>query len=809
MANRKNTAHWPIITVVAGVLLLLVAMPESKKQWLPEIVRNTSFHFGLDLVGGTQLDFRISEQEINDQVLSLAADLKEAEELEKSSEEIALIQQQLNAVEEQKRTVVESIRTVLERRINALGVSEALITPSYFGNEKHLLVECPGVVDTQECINIVGKTITLEFKEELIEPTEEFESDVRQKADYSARRVTESGETLQVVGEDVGDDLGVVYTENAIYFKEQVPDGLNHLWNKKVGDKVYTDEGSITVTQQDENGNNVPNEIPGIFLSQVIKERTSTGRVINEAPTAFTLLSEESEDMTYNSHLDKDATDIDENTVIVMQQLTPGSMMTTSLEDGKAGIVFLRSYVPGIEKMEASHILIAYKGASSADTSITRTKEEAELLAEETKAKIDTGESFESLVAELSDGPSKDKGGSLGSFSRESMVAAFSQASFDLGANEISDVVETAFGFHIIRADVSPYIIPDVFSYDELIIGGENASQLAQETIEKLQNGDVKSYEDIITLKQIFFSLQPTGWKDTSLDGKHFRSATVTLDPTTNIPVVQISFNDEGAKLFQELTANNIEKRIAIFVGGQLVSAPTVQTEIIGGIAIITGMQSFDEAKTLAQNLNTGAIPAPIYLSGQRTVEATLGASALNSALKAALIGIALLMLYMIIMYRLLGLLAAMALSTYAFIFFALLKLPLFLVSSQYIVLTLAGMAGIILGIGMAVDANVLIFERMKEELRENKALSTSAETGFKRAWPSIRDGNVSTLITCAVLFTIGTSIVRGFAITLGIGVLLSMFTAIVITRWMVRKVSETPLAEKRWLFISSRGKSE
>jgi preprotein translocase subunit SecD len=118
-------------------------------------------------------------------------------------------------------------------------------------------------------------------------------------------------------------------------------------------------------------------------------------------------------------------------------------------------------------------------------------------------------------------------------------------------------------------------------------------------------------------------------------------------------------------------------------------------------------------------------------------------------------------------------------------------------------------MAGIILGIGMAVDANVLIFERMKEELRKNKALSTSAETGFKRAWPSIRDGNVSTLITCAVLFTIGTSIVRGFAITLGIGVLLSMFTAIVITRWMVRKVSETPLAEKRWLFISSRGKSE
>jgi preprotein translocase subunit SecD len=156
---------------------------------------------------------------------------------------------------------------------------------------------------------------------------------------------------------------------------------------------------------------------------------------------------------------------------------------------------------------------------------------------------------------------------------------------------------------------------------------------------------------------------------------------------------------------------------------------------------------------------------------------------------------------YMVLVYRLLGLIADIALSAYAVLFFALLKLPLFLFSSSYIVLTLAGMAGIILSIGMAVDANVLIFERMKEELRKGKMLKTAAETGFARAWPSIRDGNISTLITCTVLFVIGTSIVRGFAITLGMGVLLSMFSAIVITRWLLRKVSQMPIAENTKLF--------
>jgi preprotein translocase subunit SecD len=173
----------------------------------------------------------------------------------------------------------------------------------------------------------------------------------------------------------------------------------------------------------------------------------------------------------------------------------------------------------------------------------------------------------------------------------------------------------------------------------------------------------------------------------------------------------------------------------------------------------------------------------------------------LHTSLMAALIGTLILMVYMIVMYRVLGVVADLALSFYAILLFAILKLPFLLVTSNYIVLTLAGIAGIILSIGMAVDANVLVFERMKEELRKGKAMKSAIESSFKHAWPAIRDGNVATLITCAILFTAGTSIVRGFAVTLAMGVILSLFTAVTITRWLLRKLAITPLAENPALF--------
>lgn len=798
---KKKSYTWPIVTCLIAVFLILIALPESAKQWSPRFIRESKLHFGLDLAGGTQLDFRISEQEIRQQIEDITKKIEEMEAAHASSDAIALLQLQRTNIEEQQRNIMEAIRTVLERRINALGVSESTITPSYIGNEKHLLVECPGVVNTQVCIDTVGKTIKLEFKEEFTEPTKEFESSVREKADSTLRRITQSGESLHIVAEDISDDLGVAYIENGRYFKDALPEGLEDLWNKSAGDAVYRREGVLVIQQTDADGNPAQQEVPGIFLSQITRARTQTGRVINEAGVAFELLEKEEDGVSYRSYEKEDLTTVDPPVAGALQGMRPGDLQTVTLADDSARILFLQDYVPGREEMEASHILIAYEGATSASPDVTRTKEEALALATEIKGKLTAGELFATLASQYSDGPSGKEGGSLGTFGRDTMVPAFAEASFALSEGQITDPVETAFGFHIIKADSAPVSNADQATFEELLVQGEDATDRANALLGRLQDGDVRSMEDMVFLRSIFLSLIPTGWKDTPLDGKNFQTATVTLDPVTNIPVVQITFNEEGATLFQELTANNIDKRIAIFVGGQLVSAPTVQTEISGGIAIITGMRSFDDAKSLAQDLNTGAIPAPIYLSGQRTVEATLGAEALQTSLKAALIGIVILMLYMLLMYRLLGLMADIALSMYALMFFAMLKMPLLLFSSQYIVLSLAGMAGIILSIGMAVDANILIFERMKEELKKGKLLTTAAETGFKRAWPSIRDGNVSTFITCAVLFTIGTSVVRGFAVTLGLGVLLSMFTAIVITRFLVRKLASTPLGERPELF--------
>ncbi|OGJ56413.1 protein-export membrane protein SecD [Candidatus Peribacteria bacterium RIFCSPHIGHO2_02_FULL_52_16] len=780
----------PLLTGLLVLVLIIVALPEQWKGWTPGFVQNAKLHFGLDLIGGTQLDFRISEEEMEDQLRKIDEEIATMERRGASPDDIAARRLEKSNIEEQRANMVEAIRTVLERRINALGVSEAVITPSYFGNEKHLLVECPGVVDTQECIAIVGKTIQLEFKEEFVEATEEFTASVRKKTDAAMKSITQSGRTLEAVGQDLGDDLGLAYMPRQQYFRDDLPKGLESVWTAPMN-QVLRKDATVQVPVQDDQGNITMKEVPGIFLVQALGPRYQTGRVINEAPKAFTHLEKTEADLTYATH-NKVALDakVDSTIAATLRGMQPGELKTLSLLDGSARVLFLRLFEPGGEQVEASHILVAYQGASGAPADLTRSKEQALARAQALKVQLNNGADFHALAARESDGPSKAEGGRLGAFGRGTMVPSFDAAAFTLPQGAVSDPVETAFGYHLIRVDKAKVIAPDRASYDELMVKGVGAADRAQTILARLQSGNVRSTEEAVALRTLFFSLQPTGWKDTQLDGKHFRTASVTLDPVTNIPVVQIMFDDEGGKLFQELTKKNIQKRIAIFVGGELVSAPVVQQEISGGTAVITGSQNFDEAKRLAQDLNTGAIPAPIHLVGQYTVEATLGASALQTSLLAALLGTILLMLYMVIVYRLLGLLANFALVVYAFLFFVLLKLPLFLFSSNYIVLTLAGMAGIILSMGMAVDANVLVFERMKEELRKGKLLKTAVETSFIHAWPAIRDGNVSTLITCVILFMVGTSIVRGFAITLGLGVVLSMFTAITVTRWMLRKVA-------------------
>ena len=266
----------------------------------------------------------------------------------------------------------------------------------------------------------------------------------------------------------------------------------------------------------------------------------------------------------------------------------------------------------------------------------------------------------------------------------------------------------------------------------------------------------------------------------TGLTGKQLKRATLQFDQQTGVPQISLQFDAEGTKLFADITTRDVGKRIAIFLDGQVLSAPTVQTAITDGTAIITGQFTVAEARDLVTRLNSGALPVPIKLIEQENVGATLGLQSVQKSVAAGLIGFMIVALFMIIYYRLPGVLAVIALSIYTCLSLALFKL-------FGVTLTLAGIAGFILSVGMAVDANILIFERTKEELRKGKTLQLAVEDGFTRAWLSVRDSNFSSLITTFILAYFGSSIIRGFAITLALGIIVSMFTAITVTRTFLR----------------------
>jgi len=241
-------------------------------------------------------------------------------------------------------------------------------------------------------------------------------------------------------------------------------------------------------------------------------------------------------------------------------------------------------------------------------------------------------------------------------------------------------------------------------------------------------------------------------------------------------PIVSLQFNAEGSELFSKITRENVGKVLAIILDGEPITTPVIREEITGGKAVISGNFNPQEAKTLVRNLNYGALPLPIELVGTQTIGPSLGTTAVNAGIKAGMWGFILVALFLILWYRLPGFVATIALSMYVLISLAVFKLiP--------VTLTAAGIAGFILSIGMAVDANILIFERMKEELKRGRSLTDAIHEGFHRAWLSIRDSNISSLITALVLFWLGTSAVKGFALTFGLGVLISMFTAITVSR--------------------------
>lgn len=451
--------------------------------------------------------------------------------------------------------------------------------------------------------------------------------------------------------------------------------------------------------------------------------------------------------------------------------------LVTQLEKGRTKIGVINGLYEGTSKMHIvkyiskktesepriSHILICYAGAPSCTQS--RTKEEALALATQLQKEA-TPKNFADLAKTNSnDTGSKDAGGDLGYVARGQMVKPFEDAAYTVRDTKISEVVESEFGYHILyRVGSRP----------------SRSYEIAQIEMPWTTASDVLTVDP---------------WKNTELSGKDVKHASVAFNQSSGAPYIVLDFNENGTRLFGELTKDNVGKVIGIFLDGQPITTPVVQEPIYGGQASITGSFTIAEAKLLAQRLNAGALPVPITVISQQTIGPALGTASLDLSVKAGLIGFLLVALFMIAYYRLPGVVAVGALGVYALVNLALFKI-------LGVTITLSGIAGFIFSLGIAVDANVLIFERLKEELRNGRDLPTAMEEAFRRAWPSIRDGNATTLIATGILYTMTSGSVRGFALTLALGVFVSLFCAFIVSRFVLRRLARMPKLRKSFFFL-------
>jgi len=276
--------------------------------------------------------------------------------------------------------------------------------------------------------------------------------------------------------------------------------------------------------------------------------------------------------------------------------------------------------------------------------------------------------------------------------------------------------------------------------------------------------------------------------------GRDLKEAREALDPQANKPEVDLTFNPVGAKKFADATTANVNRRIGIYLDGQMIQNPVVQEPITNGRARITGYATLEEAHRIAVLLQSGALPVKLEVLEKRTVGPTLGADSLHKSLYAGAVGLLAILLFMVLYYRVPGLIADFSLTVYAL-------LVLFIFTALKVTMTLPGIAGYILSLAMAVDANIIIFERLKEELRAGKTLRAAIDDGFKRAFVAIFDANLTTVIAALVLYYFGTGPIKGFAVTLTIGIAVSMFTAITMTRWLLHLVAGTGLVKNPKLY--------
>lgn len=449
------------------------------------------------------------------------------------------------------------------------------------------------------------------------------------------------------------------------------------------------------------------------------------------------------------------------------QRSSQNAVTRNLLESPRAWMLAQRGPARTQQIVAARHILICYAGNNACPSTLT--KDEALQKAKDILLKA-TPQNFADFAKINSMDPgSAAKGGDLDWFGSGLFVKSFDEAVFNqkMKKGTIVGPVESEYGYHLI------------FKYDEKF---EQAFDVRVIAFKKTTTDDLFG--------------DTSEWKPTGLSGKQLDRARVDFDQNTGEPTVSVTFNSEGKALFGKITERNVGQQVAIYLDRQIISSPVVREPITDGTAIISGGFRLEEAKQLVERLNAGALPLPVSLVSQQTVGATLGSVSLAQSTRAGLIGFVLVLLFLTAWYRLPGLLASLALLVYVVLVLAVFK-------SIPVTLTLAGIAGFILSMGMAVDANVLVFERTREELALGRSPLAALEEAFPRAWSSIRDSNASSLITCVILYWFGSSVVRGFALTLAIGILASLFTAITVTRLLLRMTAPY-FARHRALFIPS-----
>jgi len=648
----------------------------------------------------------------------------------------------------EKGNAVEGVRDVIERRVNVFGVSEPNVQINRTsGGDYRIIVEMAGIKDVKQAIQMIGETPLLEFKEQNNEIRQITAEETKQLDDYNQAAEKLATEILgKVISGGDFKALAEAYSQDE---------------NTKASGG---DLGWITEKDSPEIYNLAKNIAVGL-PAQAGKTSADLGRT-SKGYEIINVLDKRVKNNPFDNTEEKE--------------------------------------------VKASHLLICYTGVTGCESGLT--KEQA--LAKINKLKDEaTPENFKDLTKQNSTEPgARDNAGELGWFGAGAMVKPFEDEVFKQAVGTISSPLETDFGWHLI------------YKQEERKVEEIKASHIFIKTMTE---------EDIIGTQ--------SEWKNTELTGKNLKSATVEFNPRDGSPEVSLVFDDQGAKMFEEITARNVNKPVAIYLDGYPISVPNVNEKITGGKAVISGKFNIPEAKLLTQRLNAGALPVPIELVNQQTIGASLGARSVADSLKAGLIGFIIIVLFMILFYRLPGLMAVLALTVYGLLVFAIFKIGFsmaalllvgiflligitvngwfilfaflsyillyFIGGLSPVTLTLAGLAGAIVSVGMAVDANILIFARMKEEIANGKPLTSAIEDGFKRAWPSIRDSNFNTLITCFILIMFTTSAVKGFAVTLGLGVIISMFTAIFITRNFLSLIPAGWLEKRHGLITSIKNK--